>query len=304
MADQNNVQVEQFVEAPNVQQLVEAQNSSGKKMLAQVTGIYTKCGYIEQRLERLQKRRVDQFRHLVQHMGDFDDNLGGQYGFLTSIKEVLDHCPFKKDSDDERVFLWAAGLKARSEALYAKFEIERKLIQAKSLQSRIDEFKDIESSVDYKGDLERNIKWLEESLTDAQAALQVALRNRFRPEFLSLLGDLDITALETKLASDYSKPLKLQQIADIKWYALEAYARMLNMFEQAQALVDEKHIVEGKLVGPDQVLKIFEEKLNEPLEPLRPFPRPNVEIVLDGPFKDAFQRVVSKNDIQVTEKKD
>ena len=105
MADQNNVQVEQFVEAPNVQQLVEAQNSSGKKMLAQVTGIYTKCGYIEKRLELLQKRRVDQFRHLVQRISDFDDTLGGQYGFLTSIKNDI-KVTEKEDSLSLRMHTW------------------------------------------------------------------------------------------------------------------------------------------------------------------------------------------------------
>ena len=124
MADQN------FVE--QVQQLVEAQNASAADQLEVLNGILIKAGYIEQRVESLQKLRGDQFRHLVQFLLEFDDNLGGLYGFLTSIKEVLDHCPFESTSD-QTVFLWSAALKARSEKLYCVFETERQLIQAKSL---------------------------------------------------------------------------------------------------------------------------------------------------------------------------
>ena len=50
------------------------------------------------------------------------------------------------------------------------------------------------------------------------------------------------------------------------------------MLEQAQALVKEKHIVEGKLVSAEQVLKILEEKLNEPLNPLSSVTFPKVEV--------------------------
>ena len=176
-------------------------------------------------------------------------------------------------------------------------------MKAKSLQSHIDEYTNVDSE-DFKGDVQKNIKWLEKRLTKAHAALQVVLRNRFRPEFRQLLGGLDTTALEQKLASDYSKPLKLKQIADIEWYALEAYARMHNMFEQAAALVDEKLMVDGKLVGTEQILKIFDEKLDEPLESLKTYTVPKADLQLDGPYKDVFQRIVSKNDIKVTENED
>ena len=89
MADQN------FVE--QVQQLVEASYrfssrfGSAADQLEVLNGILIKAGYIEQRVESLQKLRRDQFRHLVQFLLEFEDNLGGLYSFLTSIKEVLDH---------------------------------------------------------------------------------------------------------------------------------------------------------------------------------------------------------------------
>ncbi len=292
MADQN------FVE--QVQQLVEAQNASAPDQLAVLNGILIKSSYIEQRVERLQKLRHDQFRHLVQFLLDFDNNLGGLYGFVTGIKEVLDHCPFESTSD-QKVFLWSAALKARSQTLYCVFETERQLIQAKSIQTRIDEFKNIEHYEDFKGKVEANIQWLDGSLTKTQAALQVALRNCFRPEFLKLLDDLDTKALEQKIASAYSQPLGLEQISGIQWYGLEAYARIQNMLQQAQALVEEKHIVAGKLVSAEQVLKIFQEKLNEPLKPLSPFTFPMVELQLDDAFKNVFKRVVSKANMEVTE---
>ena len=283
MADQN------FVE--HVQQLVEAQNASAQDQLKVLNGLLIKANYIEQRIERLQKLRNDQFRHLVQFLLNFDDNLGGLYGFLTGIKEVLDHCPFESTLD-QKVFLWSAALKARSQTLYCVFETERQLIQAKSLQTGIDEF---------EGNVDANIEWLDRSLTKAQAALQVALRNCFRTEFLKLLDDLDTKALEQKIASAYSQPLGLEQISGIQWYGLEAYARIQNMLQQAQALVEEKHIVAGKLVSAEQVLKIFQEKLNAPLKPLSPFTFPMVELQLDDAFKNVFKRVVSKANIEVTE---
>ena len=283
MADKN------FVE--QVQQLVEAQNASAPDQLTVLNGLLIKASYIEQRIERLQKLRHDQFRHLVQFLLNFDDNLGGLYGFLTGIKEVLDHCPFESTLD-QKVFLWSAALKARSQTLYCVFETERQLIQAKSLQTGIDEF---------KGNVDANIEWLDRSLTKAQAALQVALRNCFRTEFLKLLDDLDTKALEQKIASAYSQPLGLEQISGIQWYGLEAYARIQNMLQQAQALVEEKHIVAGKLVSAEQVLKIFQEKLNAPLKPLSPFTFPMVELQPDDAFKNVFKRVVSKANIEVTE---
>jgi hypothetical protein len=283
MADQN------FVE--HVQQLVEAQNASAQDQLKVLNGLLIKANYIEQRIERLQKLRNDQFRHLVQFLLNFDDNLGGLYGFVTGIKEVLDHCPFESTLD-QKVFLWSAALKARSQTLYCVFETERQLIQAKSLQTGIGEL---------EGNVDANIEWLDRSLTKAHADLQVALRNCFRTEFLKLLDDLDTTALEQEIASAYSQPLGLEQISGIQWYGLEAYARIQNMLQQAQALVEEKHIVAGKLVSAEQVLKIFQEKLNEPLKPLSPFTFPMVELQLDDAFKNIFKRVVSKANIEVTE---
>ena len=132
---------------------------------------------------------------------------------------------------------------------------------------------------------------MDKSLTKAQAALQVALRNCFRTEFLKLLDDLDTKALEQKIASAYSQPVGLEQISGIQWYGLEAYARIQNMLQQAQALFEEKHIVAGKMVSAEQVLNIFQEKLNEPLKPLSPFTFPMVELQLDDAFKNLFKRV-------------
>ena len=64
-------------------------------------------------------------------------------------------------------------------------------------------------------------------------------------------------------------------------------------------MVNEKHIVEGKLVSAEQVLKIFEEKLDEPIKPLKPFTNPMVEVQLDCAFKAVFQAAVSKRNIEV-----
>ena len=58
----------------------------------------------------------------------------------------------------------------------------------------------------------------------------------------------------------------------------EFFEEIQHMLEQAQALVKEKHIVEGKLVSAEQVLKILEEKLNEPLNPLSSVTFPKVEV--------------------------
>ena len=129
MADAQAVEAsQQFFE--QVQDLLEDKSTSGAKQLEVLNAILTKAGFIEHRVESLQKLRSDQFRHLVQILLEFDDQLVGFYGFLKSIKDVLGHCQFENDSD-KKVFLWAAQLKACGEKLYAVFDVERQIIQAK-----------------------------------------------------------------------------------------------------------------------------------------------------------------------------
>ena len=129
MADAQAVEASQkFFE--QVQKLLEDKSTSEAKQLEVLNAILTKAGFIEHRVESLQKLRRDQFRHLVQILLEFDDLLGGTYGFLSSIKDIFGHCQFENDSD-QKVFLWAAQLKARGEKLYAVFDVERQIVQAK-----------------------------------------------------------------------------------------------------------------------------------------------------------------------------
>ena len=175
MADAQAVQVVQkFFE--QVQELLEKiKSDSETKQLEVLNGILNKAGFIERRVEMLQKLPRDQW-HMVEILLEFDDQRGGRYGFLRSIKDVLSHCPFENDSD-QQIFLWAAQLKARGETLYAVFDLERQIIQAKSLQARVEDFSNFEDTDGFKENIEENVKWLEKSLAEAQEALQLALRN-------------------------------------------------------------------------------------------------------------------------------
>jgi hypothetical protein len=282
-----------------VNELVQAQEGSATKLLEVLGNIYTKTQYLEKRVEKIQKLRQDQFRHLVQILNDFDESKGGLYGFLSGLKEVLDHCSFESTLD-QKIFIWSAALKARSDKHYVVFETERQLIQQKSFQTRCDEL-EIECSKDLKGQVEETIQWLDETLAKSRLDLQKTLRNCFRPEFLQLLQGLDTQELEKEIVEAYSQPLGLEQISGIRWYGLEAYARLQNMFQQAQALVDEKHVVEGTLVSAEQILKIFDETLVKPLKLLKPYALPKVEVQLNQSFKDAFQSLVSKKTVQGAE---
>ena len=96
MADQNIdvQQIQQLLGLQNassddvqqIQQLLEFQNA---EMLKVFTGILTKATYIEARVEHLQKRRVDQFRHLTHFFLEFDDKKGGRFSFFASVKAGL-----------------------------------------------------------------------------------------------------------------------------------------------------------------------------------------------------------------------
>ena len=80
MADAQAVEASQkFFE--QVQQLLEDKSTSEAKQLEVLNAILTKAGFIEHRVESLQKLRNDRFRHLVQILLEFDDQLGGFYGF-------------------------------------------------------------------------------------------------------------------------------------------------------------------------------------------------------------------------------
>jgi hypothetical protein len=292
-------QDQQLVENAPVQQvvkdLVEAHNASAAVQQKALKGIYEKASYIEQRVENLQKLKEDQFRHTVQTLTSYDEDLGGVYGLLAALKKNLQHSPFQSPSD-EKLFLWSASLKARSEKLYLVFEAERQLIQQKSFQTQCEKL-----GIECSEVVEKKIQWLDETLATCRRELQQTLRNCFRSEFLQLLEGLDAQALEREFAEAYSQPLGLKEISGIKWYGLEAYARIQNMLQQAQILVEDKHVVEGKLVSAEQILKIFDQTLDKPLKPLRPYPVPDVEVQLNQSFKDAFQNLVTKKTIQCAE---
>lgn len=287
-----------------VQKVIEQSAAAEKQRCDVLESIFVKTSYIEQRIERLQKLRRDQFRHLVQFLMEFDDKKGGLYAFLSSIKDVLEHCSFSGNKYEQMVFLWASQLKARGEKLYEVFDLKRQIIKAKAAHTGCGYLDGIESAaqIDWLNTLEEHIDWLSSSLDDAQKALQLALRNSFRPEFLKLIEDLDVGALETKLAEACCAPVGLETVQGIEWYALEAYVRIKNMIEQAQELIEEKHIVEGVQLAPETLGEVFQENLIEPLEPLKPYPFPVVQQHLQDIFQASFKNIVTRTNVEVTEK--
>ena len=54
----------------------------------------------------------------------------------------------------------------------------------------------------------------------------------------------------------------------------------------------------GEMISAEGILKIFQEKLNKPLKPLKPYRTPAVEVQLHATFQDAFELIVSKKDIE------
>ena len=202
MADSQAVELSQKVveECPK---LLEAETTSAEKQLEALHAIYTKTGYVEQRVESLQKLKKDQFRRLVHVLSEFDHDIG----FLRAINEVFDLSAFESELE-QKVFLWAGQLKARGEKLYAVFDVERQIITAKVSQIDVQSFGDFESACRFRDDLEDRVKLLEFSLNRVQQELQLTLRNCFRPEFKKLLEGLDVKALETKIETEPSSKVE------------------------------------------------------------------------------------------------